>query len=317
MADIAAVNWNETDSANTAAAPDGSPEGMMSSGVNNVLRAHQGAIKRFWKRNSVKVTTGTAGAYLVTHTVPPAALADGECELIQFHAANTAGATLNVGGLGAVPLHYFAAGAWRLIPNDLWGADFTSRVAYNAAAAAYRLLDLPDRTGEVVTFAGATAPHGSLLCYGQAISRTAYAGLFAALGTAHGVGDGTATFNLPDLRGRVAAGLGNMGGTESGRLNSYVASVLGAVGGAQSNDGVGVSVSGTLSGSVSGTLTGGYAGGELADAAGNSIGRFLTSLSVINTGGTLTGSMGGTLTGATGAFALVQPTLALNSIVRI
>jgi microcystin-dependent protein len=226
MADIAAVNWNETDASNSAAAPDGAPEGMMSSGVNNVLRAHQGALKRFWRRSSVMVTTGTAGAYLVTHTVPPAALADGECELISFHAANTAGATLNVGALGAVPLHYYAAGAWRLIPNDLWGANFTSRVAYNAAAAAYRLLDLPDRTGEVTAFAGGTAPHGSLLCYGQAISRTAYAGLFAALGTAFGVGDGTSTFNLIDMRGQVAAGMSNMGGSDAGNLTGGF--VLGA-----------------------------------------------------------------------------------------
>ena len=41
--DISAANWSEDDNANTAAAPDGAPEGMAPSGVNNVLRAHQGA----------------------------------------------------------------------------------------------------------------------------------------------------------------------------------------------------------------------------------------------------------------------------------
>jgi microcystin-dependent protein len=198
---------------------------MAPSGVNNVLRAHQGAIKRWYEWTIPKTTTGTAGSYLLAYTVPATVLNDGDCHTVAFHAANTAGATLNVGGLGAVPLHYYAAA--------LIGVDQILRVAYHSSSAAYRLIDLPDRTGEVVSFAGGTAPAGSLLCFGQAVSRTAYAGLFAAISTTHGVGDGSATFNLPDLRGRVAAGLGNMGGTESGRLNTYVASVLGAAGGAQ------------------------------------------------------------------------------------
>ena len=46
--DISAANWSEDDNANTTAAPDGAPEGMAPSGVNNVLRAHQGALKRFY-----------------------------------------------------------------------------------------------------------------------------------------------------------------------------------------------------------------------------------------------------------------------------
>lgn len=56
--------------------------------------------------------------------------------------------------------------------------------------------------GTVVAYAGATAPSGWLLCNGAAISRTLYANLFTAIGTAHGVGDNSTTFNLPDYRGR-------------------------------------------------------------------------------------------------------------------
>lgn len=62
-------------------------------------------------------------------------------------------------------------------------------------------------TGTVAATARATAPTGWLLCDGAAVSRTTYAALFAAIGTAYGTGDGTTTFNLPDLRGRVAVGL--------------------------------------------------------------------------------------------------------------
>jgi microcystin-dependent protein len=72
--------------------------------------------------------------------------------------------------------------------------------------------------GAVMPFAGANAPAGWMLCAGQAVSRTQYVELFLTLGTTYGVGDGSTTFNLPDLRGRVAAGLDNMNGTDAGRL---------------------------------------------------------------------------------------------------
>lgn len=62
--------------------------------------------------------------------------------------------------------------------------------------------------GTVLTFAGASVPSGWLLCDGAAVSRTTYASLFAAIGTAHGSGDGSTTFNLPDMRGRVPIGVG-------------------------------------------------------------------------------------------------------------
>jgi microcystin-dependent protein len=64
--------------------------------------------------------------------------------------------------------------------------------------------------GAVVFKAGPTVPTGFLAANGQAVSRATYAALFAELGTAWGTGDGTTTFNLPDLRGRVpvAAGQG-------------------------------------------------------------------------------------------------------------
>ena len=73
-------------------------------------------------------------------------------------------------------------------------------------------------TGVVQPFAGSTSPTGWLLCYGQAVSRSTYADLFGAIGTTYGAGDGTTTFNLPDLRGRVVAGEDDMGGTAANRL---------------------------------------------------------------------------------------------------
>ena len=93
--------------------------------------------------------------------------------------------------------------------------------------------------GVVVPFAGSTSPAGWQLCYGQAISRTTYAGLFATVGTTYGSGDGSTTFNVPDLRGRVVAGEDDMGGTAASRLTAggsgITGTTLGASGGTETH----------------------------------------------------------------------------------
>lgn len=60
--------------------------------------------------------------------------------------------------------------------------------------------------GAISPYAGSIAPTNWLICDGSAISRTTYADLFNAIGTTYGAGDGSTTFNLPDLQGRVAVG---------------------------------------------------------------------------------------------------------------
>ncbi len=63
-------------------------------------------------------------------------------------------------------------------------------------------------TGDYKVSAQAADHGGWLLCNGTAVSRTTYADLFALIGTAFGVGDGSTTFNLPDCRGRTLVALG-------------------------------------------------------------------------------------------------------------
>lgn len=60
--------------------------------------------------------------------------------------------------------------------------------------------------GEITIWATSSAPTGWLICDGSAVSRSTYSGLFAVLGTTYGVGDGSTTFNLPNLKGRVVVG---------------------------------------------------------------------------------------------------------------
>lgn len=61
--------------------------------------------------------------------------------------------------------------------------------------------------GDIIAFYGSTAPEGTLVCNGAAISRTTYSELFGVIGTTAGAGDGSTTFNLPDLRGLFLRGL--------------------------------------------------------------------------------------------------------------
>ena len=91
---------------------------------------------------------------------------------------------------------------------------------------------LPAVVGAVVAFAGSTSPAGWLLCDGSAVSRTTYAALFAVIGTTYGSGDGSTTFNLPNLIDRFiqgnstsgtvkSAGLPDIKGTLIARATSY------------------------------------------------------------------------------------------------
>lgn len=89
--------------------------------------------------------------------------------------------------------------------------------------------------GLITAYAGSTAPTGWLICDGSAVSRTTYANLFTAIGTTYGTGDGSTTFNLPNLKGRVPVGfdisdtafdtLGETGGSKTDNLSNAYAKV--------------------------------------------------------------------------------------------
>ena len=69
---------------------------------------------------------------------------------------------------------------------------------------------LPLPAGTCVVWAGGAIPFGFLACAGAAVSRTTYAGVFAAIGVAFGVGDGSTTFNLPNLTADAPSGTAYM-----------------------------------------------------------------------------------------------------------
>ena len=96
-------------------------------------------------------------------------------------------------------------------------------------------------SGSVFCMAVATVPTGYLECNGAAVSRTTYAALFAIIGTNYGTGNGSSTFNLPDLRGEFVRGFDNGRGADSGR------SIASSQGASNASHNHSISASGTTS----------------------------------------------------------------------
>lgn len=136
--------------------------------------------------------------------------------------------------------------AWNLAPQKL-GSDAQGDTFYRSSsgritrlgpgtdgqllktqgAGANPMWDDVISSGMLMQFAGSSAPSGWLLCDGSAVSRTTYSDLFSEIGTTYGSGDGSTTFNVPDLRGRLPLGKDNMGGSSANRVTNSEADSLG------------------------------------------------------------------------------------------
>lgn len=177
--------------------------------------------------------------------------------------------------------------------------------------------------GCIIDFAGTAAPTGWLICAGQTLSRTDYADLFAIVGTTFGAPSGS-TFNIPDLRGRVSAGLDVDSGGYADRLTTPNSRTLGANGGTQTVT-LTIGQMPTHSHTVTGTI--GSAGAHSHTVAGsdnqgagvnfrfgNVNGGSITTSGV----GDHTHSFSGTAAdrGAGEAHPNVQPTIILTKIIK-
>lgn len=156
--------------------------------------------------------------------------------------------------------------------------------------------------GLLMPYAGATAPTGWLLCYGQSLSTTTYADLFGAIGYTYG-GSGS-SFNLPDLRGRTIAGQDDMGGSSANRLTNQSGGLngdtLGATGGSETHTLTTSEIPAHTHGTQYRTHdTSPGAGGEESD--------------LVRDG---TNTRNTTSTGGDGAHNNVQPTIILNYVIK-
>ena len=164
----------------------------------------------------------------------------------------------------------------------------------------------PIPSGTILDYAGSTAPDGFLFPYGQAISRTTYGALFLSLIHISGSGDGSTTFNLPDLRGRVLAGKDNMGGSAANRIT--LGSTLGYTVGAETHTLLtGEMPSHTHDGPNNGFLTKGTT--LNSNGAFPSAGSYCTNIPPIATTTAAAGSGG--------SHNNMQPSIIVNKIIKI
>ena len=203
----------------------------------------------------------------------------------------------------------------------------TAQISDGSITAAKLASGAAFSAGMLMPYAGTSAPTGWLLAYGQAVSRTTYADLFSALGTTYGSGDGSTTFNLPDLRGRAIAGQDDMGGSSANRLTNQSGGLngdtLGATGGSETHTLTTAQMPSHTHSVSSLTIYGVSAtGSNGASAAGLS---YLsdTGKDSVNTHATTGGNSGSPAhtaslanTGSGNAHNNVQPTIILNYIIK-
>lgn len=169
-------------------------------------------------------------------------------------------------------------------------------------------------TGVILMYAANTAiPTGWLLCNGQEVSRIAYATLFAKIGTTFGVGDGTNTFNVPNLRGRVPVGMDG----------SYEFNTMGATGGEKTHTLTAAEMPAhSHGGTTTGTGAHGHTTRSSADAGGSTLAFLRSANTSVTTGGGMVDSSSGDHThgiqtdGASAPHNNIQPYLVLNFIIK-
>lgn len=202
-----------------------------------------------------------------------------------------------------------------------------NNVAVGSSSSSVATLGQAMPIGAVIDFAGSTAPAGWALCLGQSLNRATNAALFAVIGTTYGAPDAS-TFSLPDCRGRVVS-MQDFGslvmpgfamGTKGGSFQQNIAqSQLPNVGIPFSGASGSVSVNSTsnnilIGAGLSSTTSPGP--GAIFSLPGN--GSTLQSISSTGSATNISGSTNSINSGvAQQPFFSVQPTIALNKIIRV
>lgn len=177
--------------------------------VNGVLNETKGA--NIASAGTINLTTATGNLIHITGTtgITTVTLGSGMRRTVIFDGALTLTHHATNNNLPGGANITTAAGD----RADYW-SDGTTVYCTNYS----RVSDVPYvPPGTVIWFAANAAPTGYLKANGAAISRTTYAVLFAAIGTVFGTGDGSTTFNLPDLRGEFLRGWDDSKGVDTGR----------------------------------------------------------------------------------------------------
>ena len=240
-------NYSTTAGSNNSPSPNGFPEGMPPSGVNDSARQVMAAI-RTWYEEAEWVDYGHSGLTFIDgtnfrvntdltsiYTVGRRIRATGTTPFVRY-------GTITASSFSSPSTTITVLWDSGIIDNTLSAIALGTQVTNSPIS--FNSVNFPDRFGEppagaIFDYAGSSAPSGYLFCYGQEVSRATYSALFSAIGETYGSGDESTTFNLPDLRGRVVAGQDNMGGNSAERLTNQSGGLdgdtLGATGGLEAH----------------------------------------------------------------------------------
>lgn len=216
-------------------------------------------------------TDGIVGI-LTPNAVNTAAIADGAVTTPKLADGAVTSAKIATNAIAQSNMQDNSVGTAELIANSVTLAKLAAEVAQALNPA-----------GSVIAFAGFVPPAGYLLCDGAAYSRTTYATLFAAIGDVNGQGDGSTTFNVPDLRGKFLRGVSGTSGNDpdaaarssisGGNAGNNVGSIQGDQFASHNHGGGAHTHSGAFlqTGAGSGGLVGGGPDGSTAMASSGTI----------------------------------------------
>lgn len=322
MAQTGVVSWSQTAASNATADSNVAwPEGMAPSQVNDSARAEMSSVAKY--RDDLAGTllsSGSNTAYTVATNQIFSSLTvlHGQELTIRFAATNGAAPTLSIDSLTAKPIQVdssFAVATGAIRGNSIHHVTYDNTLGAFILHNGHSLVE----PGRITTHGSSAPPPGWLNCDGTPYSRATYADLFANIGTIYGSTD-TNTFRVPDLIGRVPAGLD----ANAIRLNAagggFNAQALGNSGGIQANVLTTANLpaftpSGSIGGSQSlGNVVNGASIGAGANIAGAgssyNVGNYTVQGSNFSFAGASIGSTSPTAVG------VVQPTLIVNYFIK-
>jgi phage-related tail fiber protein len=206
------------------------PRGRVTGGTNPSTLAGYGitdaASQAGAQQNAYSSATAAGTADAITAAYAPAitALTHGMTLYVRPTSANTSSTPTFTPNSATLPAKAIVKGkGMALVAGDISGAGHWIELQYDQTLDKWVLLNpatgvIPLPAGTVIFVAQQTLPPGFLKANGAAVSRTSYADLFAVIGTTFGAGDGSTTFNLPDLRGEFIRGFDDGRGADPGRV---------------------------------------------------------------------------------------------------
>jgi microcystin-dependent protein len=359
---MAFYSWSKTAATNANADPSVNyQEGQAPSSLNDSARAAMARLAEYRDDISGLVQTGgTSSVYTAaSNQGMPATPVDGQMFSFTPHVVNAANPFLQVDGGNA----YALTGGGLPLPAGTLANGTPYTVKFSLTFSAWVLRDFYTNPynvpiGSGMLYFGAATPNSNFaFADGSALSRTTYATLFSLCGTAYGIGDGSTTFNLPNLKGRVPAGretvatllsaaffgadstgMGSLGGSDSHTLTTAQIPSITPAGTISAitpsgtisqitpagtiTDGA-ITISGGTTGAVAGTTAVAAAGHGFADvgpaiAASQSDSTFSgTPVTPTFTGSATTPTFTGSSFGGGQPHSSVQPTFICNFIIRI